>query len=126
MKNCRVLIADDHRDSANSLAMLLRMWGHDVSVAYDGDEAVRLCGEFKPHLAVLDVTMPRKNGYEVAEYIRVIGGCVTVMMSGHGSDDYRMKAKEVGVEHFLLKPADAKYLERLIQGICENQKVKSA
>src|SRR4029077_19643021 len=66
----RVLIADDNRDAAESLAMLLRMDGHEVTVAYDGPQALALLAQAQPEVALLDIGMPGLNGYEVAQRIR--------------------------------------------------------
>jgi len=66
----RVLIADDNHDSADSLAMLLRMEGHDVRVAHDDPQALAAVASFKPEVALLDIGMPGLNGYEVAQKIR--------------------------------------------------------
>ena len=66
----RILIADDNRDAAASLATLLSLDGHDTRVANDGEEALREAEAFRPHIALLDIGMPRINGYEVARRIR--------------------------------------------------------
>src|SRR5262249_18462475 len=66
----RVLIADDNRDAAESLAMLLRMDGHEVSIAYDGPQALAMLAQAQPQVALLDIGMPGLNGYEVARRIR--------------------------------------------------------
>src|SRR5205823_3547768 len=66
----RVLVVDDNRDSADSLRMLLRHLGHEVRVAYDGEEAVQLAAAFRPLVLLLDIGLPGMNGYEVARHAR--------------------------------------------------------
>jgi CheY-like chemotaxis protein len=66
----RVLIGDDNQDAADTLATVLRLWGHDVQVAYDGPSAVVVASCFKPHVALLDIQMPKMNGGEVALRLR--------------------------------------------------------
>jgi hypothetical protein len=66
----RILIADDNRDAADSLAFVLRRVGHEVRTAYDGEEALDMASSFRPELALLDIGMPRLNGYDTAQRIR--------------------------------------------------------
>ena len=66
----RILIADDDRDETESLAILLRLKNHTVATAYDGVEALRIAAEFKPQVALLDLSMPELDGYDVAVQLR--------------------------------------------------------
>jgi CheY-like chemotaxis protein len=66
----RVLIVDDNDDGAESLALVVRSWGHDVAVAKDATEALALAAEFSPETALLDIGLPGMNGYELARHLR--------------------------------------------------------
>jgi PleD family two-component response regulator len=70
LSGCRVLVVDDNRDSADSMGMLLRLKGNDVRTAHDGLEAVEAAGTFRPELVLLDIGLPKLNGYDVARRIR--------------------------------------------------------
>lgn len=105
----RIVIADDNRDAAESLAMLLQMDGHQVSVAHDGTEALGIVTAVRPHAAVLDIGMPGMNGYEVAQRIRTglqSGPIVLVALTGWGQAQDLERAKAAGFDHHLVKPAE--------------------
>ena len=72
--NKRILLADDNRDAAESLAIILRLEGHEVDLAHDGAAALQLFAEKRPDVALLDIGMPKTNGYEVARQIRARPG----------------------------------------------------
>lgn len=111
----RVLVADDNRDSAISLAMLLSMEGHDVKTAHDGAEAVAAFDAFQPDLVLLDIGMPKLNGYQVAKHIRsTAGDSVTlVAITGWGQESDKYRAIEAGFNHHFTKPLDPKLLHAL-------------
>ena len=71
----QVLVVDDNRDAANTMALLLRKWGHEVNMAYDGHEAVTAAETHKPDLILLDIGLPGRDGYEVARLIRAARTC---------------------------------------------------
>jgi PAS domain S-box-containing protein len=105
----RIVIADDNRDAAESLAMLLQMDGHQVSVAHNGTEALGIVTAVRPHVAVLDIGMPGMNGYEVAQRIRTglqSGPIVLVALTGWGQAQDLERAKAAGFDHHLVKPAE--------------------
>jgi PAS domain S-box-containing protein len=111
----RVLIADDNRDAADSLAMLLRMDGHDVAVVHDGRQAVATIDSFRPEIAVLDIGMPELNGYEVARQVRQgpLGTLITLIaVTGWGQASDKARAAAAGFNHHLTKPIEP---EALIQ-----------
>jgi len=115
--NCRVLIADDNRDAADSLAELLRLVGGEVAVAYDGAEAVEIARVFHPDVALLDIGMPKLDGYEVARCIRREGGARRVKLvavTGWGQADDRRRAREAGFDEHLVKPAELGALRALL------------
>lgn len=113
---CRVLIAEDIPDAAEMLCLLLEQLGHDVRVAADGVRAVAMAKEFDPAVALLDVGMPRMDGYEAAREIRAaLGSRVTlVALTGWGQHEDQQRARAAGFDHHLTKPADPEMLERLI------------
>jgi CheY-like chemotaxis protein len=116
----RIVIADDNRDAAESLAMLLRMDGHEVSVAHDGAEALGVVAAVRPHMAVLDIGMPGMNGYEVAQSIRTgpqSGPIVLVALTGWGQAQDLERAKAAGFDHHLVKPAEPGAVRSLLTTI---------
>jgi DNA-binding response OmpR family regulator len=121
-------VADDNRDAAESLAALLRMVGHDVRIAYDGVEAVGLADEYHPDTIVLDIGMPKMNGYEVAQKMRAKTwgkDAMIIALSGWGQEDDKRRSHEVGIDHHLVKPLEpASLLELLAKQ--DNKGVKSA
>nr|WP_231379679.1 response regulator [Polaromonas sp. CG_9.11] len=108
-----VLIADDNRDSAETLAELLRLEGHTVVTVPDGLQAVALAIELKPAVMVLDIRMPGLNGYEVAQRIRLQPEGdfpLLVAATGWGQDEDRLKAHQAGFDLHLTKPFDPQKL----------------
>jgi CheY-like chemotaxis protein len=112
----RVVVADDNRDAADSLERILRLFGHDVRVAYDGAAAVALAEDFRPRVAVLDITMPGTNGYDVARKLRArhSEGITLVALTGWGQESDRKRALEAGFDYHLTKPVDPGKLNDLL------------
>jgi len=108
----RILVADDNMDAAESMALVLRMMGNEVHAVHDGDAAVDEAGKFRPEVVLLDIGMPRLNGYDAARIIRSHAwgrGMLLVALTGWGQDDDRKRASEAGFDlHFTkpLEPAD--------------------
>jgi PAS domain S-box-containing protein len=116
----RILVADDNRDAADSLALLLRLAGHEVHAVHDGQEALEAVGWFRPDVALLDIGMPKLNGYEVARRIRGHAAgqqMVLVAITGWGQEEDKRRAAEAGFDHHLTKPVDPAALERLLSGL---------
>jgi CheY-like chemotaxis protein len=114
----RVLIADDNRDAADTLAMLLRMDGHDVSVVYDGRQAVATIDSFRPEIALLDVGMPELDGYEVAGRVRQgpLGTSITLIaVTGWGQASDKARAAAAGFNHHLTKPIELESLAKMLR-----------
>jgi two-component system CheB/CheR fusion protein len=117
---CRILIVDDNRDSAESLAMILRIQGNEVASAYDGLEAVARAEDFGPDVILLDIGLPKLNGYEAARRIRDQEwgkDLVLIAVTGWGQEEDRRCAKESGFNHHLVKPVDPAALEGILAGI---------
>jgi CheY-like chemotaxis protein len=115
----RILIADDNKDAAESLAMLLELSGHEVRVAHLGRAAVSLAQTFRPDAAVLDIGMPDLSGYEVARQLRQEPWATSIhliALTGWGQDADRRQALEAGFDHHLVKPVDSNQLAALITG----------
>jgi len=120
----RILVADDNRDAADSLAAVLRISGNDVRVAGDGEEAVAQALEFRPHIAFLDIGMPRLNGYEAARKIRDTRWgqrMVLVGLTGWGGEDVRRRAFESGLDHHVTKPAQLEVLQELLRKVPDDE-----
>jgi len=113
----RVLVVDDNHDAADTLGAMLRLMGHEVRVCYDGEEALRAAPQFRPHAMVLDIGMPRMNGYDVAARVRRADwgrGVMLVALTGWGQHRDKALAAETGFDHHLTKPADAAALAALL------------
>jgi CheY-like chemotaxis protein len=114
-----VLVVDDNHDSAQTLAMVLDVMGHETCVANDGLEAVRIAGTFRPDIVLLDIGMPRLNGYEACRQIRAQPWATDVTMvavTGWGHDDDRRRSRQAGFDLHLVKPLDPLEVERVIRG----------
>jgi PAS domain S-box-containing protein len=116
----RVLIVDDNRDAADSLAMLLRVDGHTVEVAHDGQIALDRAGSFEPDVALLDIGLPILDGYEVAQRMGQMdqtAHTVLVAITGYGQDSDRRFSEEAGFAYHLVKPVNHKRLRQVLSWI---------
>ena len=115
----RVLVVDDNRDAADSMAMMLEATGHTVAPVYDGREALRVFNEFGPDVAILDIGLPHVSGYELAAQFRQVGRpCVLIAISGWGTERDKEQARTWGFDAHLTKPADPYAVMRLIEELC--------
>ncbi len=115
----RILVVDDNRDAAESLAMLLRLHGHSVEIAHDGEEALARAAQSQPETVLLDIGMPRLNGYEVAQRMRMEpwGRAATlVAVTGWGQAEHKARAQAAGFDHHLTKPVDPDQVLSLLPG----------
>jgi len=120
-----ILIADDNQDALESLALMLRMEGHDVVCASDGEEALALAGLRRPEIVVLDVGMPKLDGCEVARRIRAESwgrGAILVALTGWGQDVDRRRSREAGFDGHLVKPVDLDELMKLLDDVALDRK----
>ena len=116
----RILVVDDNRDAAESLAKLLTIAGHETHTVFDGQEALSAVDTFKPDVILLDIGLPKLSGYDVARRIRAqaSGDCITlVALTGWGQDEDRQKSKESGIDFHLVKPVDPLALLTLLAEI---------
>jgi CheY-like chemotaxis protein len=115
-----VLIADDNVDAARSLGMILEMGGHDVRTASNGGEALELLQGFRPQVALIDLSMPVVDGFELCRRIRQEpwGSELTlVALTGWGQPVHRAAAQEAGFDRHLVKPVDPGQLLQLVANI---------
>ena len=113
----RILIVDDNRDAAASLAMLLQLSGAQTETAYDGLAAIEAAARFGPDVILLDIGLPGLDGYEVAQRIRAEpwGGTVMLIaLTGWGQAEDRERSKSAGFDVHLVKPVDHLALVKLI------------
>jgi two-component system CheB/CheR fusion protein len=113
----RVLVVDDNVDAAESLAMVLRVGGHEVCTAHDGLAALNAAEQFQPEVVLLDIGLPKVDGYEVARRLRERAGSEQVLLvavTGYGQEEDRRRAEEAGFDAHLVKPADPFALHRLL------------
>ncbi|HTM56835.1 MAG TPA: ATP-binding protein [Candidatus Udaeobacter sp.] len=115
----RILVVDDNRDAADSLGLLLRIMGNEVQMAHDGLEAVGAAAAFRPDVVLLDIGLPKLNGYEVARRIREQEGGekrILIAVTGWGQDDDRQRSRDSGFDHHMTKPVELAALTRLLRG----------
>jgi CheY-like chemotaxis protein len=114
----RLLVVDDNKDAANGLAMMLRMLGNEVVTAYDGLEALDVAARFRPDAVLLDLGMPRLNGYDTARRMREASWgaeLVLVALTGWGQEEDKERSREAGFDHHLTKPAEPAALQAILE-----------
>ena len=116
----RILVVDDNRDAADSLAMLLRTSGNDIRTAYDGAEAVQVANDFEPEVVLLDIGLPNMDGHEVAQRIRqepwARRTCL-IAVTGWSDEADRARSRAAGFDHHLVKPLDTSHLAQLLGSV---------
>jgi PAS domain S-box-containing protein len=116
----RILVADDNVDSAASLAMLLTIMGNEVRTAHNGLEAVEVAAAFRPDAILMDIGMPKLNGYEACRHIREQPWGkqpLLIAVTGWGQEEDRQRSREAGFDHHMVKPIDPVALERVLAGL---------
>jgi len=116
----RILVVDDNRDSASTLAILLRLMGNVTQTANDGLEAVEAASDFRPDVVLLDIGLPKLDGYEACRRIRQQPGgdeIVVVAVTGWGQDEDRLRSSEAGFDHHLVKPVDQGTLAEILASV---------
>jgi two-component system, chemotaxis family, CheB/CheR fusion protein len=114
----RILVVDDCEDTVETLCILLRLWGHEVRAAHDGSEALAMAGAYKPDVILLDILLPRQNGYQVARQLRQlpeISGALLVAVTGYAQSEDFAKSREAGFDRQLVKPVQLDELQRLLE-----------
>jgi CheY-like chemotaxis protein len=113
----RVLVVDDNEDGADTVGLLVKLWGAKVWVAYDGVSGHTLARTFRPDVVLLDIAMPGVDGYQLARQLRQDPGLkqvILVAVTGYADPAHRRRALAGGFDHYLAKPAEFKDLERLL------------
>jgi two-component system CheB/CheR fusion protein len=116
-KPLRILVVDDRPDSANSLALLLQVAGHNVEVAYSGEECLGKATESRFDAVLLDIGMPRLDGFRVAKQLREQSACkdsFVMAVTGYADDDHRLLSEDAGFDDYLVKPLDPAQLLKLL------------
>jgi signal transduction histidine kinase len=118
-KGLRILVADDNADAAETMSALLEEMGHVVRHVGDGEAAVQVCGEFDPQLVLLDIGMPKVNGYDACRRIRAASGKrrVIVAVTGWGQPQDHRRSQEAGFDRHLVKPIDIDALTEVIDSV---------
>jgi two-component system OmpR family response regulator len=122
----RVLIVDDNRDAADTLAVLARVWGYDVRAAYDGEAGWEAARAFRPHCLLSDIGLPRLDGFALARRLRKqpeLRDTKLVAITAYAAPVYDEMAKEAGFDYFFAKPADLEVLGRLLKMLQEAVKL---
>jgi len=119
----RILVVDDNHDSALSLAMMLSIMGHETRTAHDGESAVATAESFLPEVVLLDIGLPKLNGYEVAQRIREQSwgaSMFLIAVTGWGQEEDRQRSSEVGLNVHMVKPVEPAALEKLLAELPQN------
>jgi CheY-like chemotaxis protein len=112
-----VLVVDDNADAADSLVVLLGLYGYDAEAAHDGRAALRAAAERPPDAVLCDLAMPLMSGYEVAARLRAAGPAklLLVAITAYADDQAQRRARVVGFDYFAVKPADPEVLLQLLR-----------
>jgi CheY-like chemotaxis protein len=116
----RILIVDDYKAAADMLAMVVKILGYEVRTAMDGQSGVDTASTFSPDIIIMDIGMPRMNGYEAATHIRQQDwgqNMVLIALTGWDSPEDRQKIQNAGFNHHLVKPAEPQHLKTLLAQI---------
>jgi len=114
----RVLIVDDNRDAANTLAALAKLWGYEAQTAYDGRTGLEKARAFRPDCLVLDIGLPGIDGYTLAHRVRqhpTLHGAKLIALSAFSSEEHHQRIREAGFDYHLVKPADPAQLEGILK-----------
>ena len=115
----RVLVVDDNRDAADSLSLLVNLWGNDARTAYGGPAALEMSLVQQPDVVLLDLSMPKMDGCQVARRLRqqtAFADTLLIAVTGWTDQAHRRLCDEAGFDHYLIKPIDLARLEILLLG----------
>lgn len=116
----RVLVVEDNSDAAEVLRIMVASWGHEVAVSHNGEEALRRAEELQPDVLLLDISLPRVHGHEIARQVRSRPwgeGATMIAISAWALDQDRQQSRRAGIDHHFSKPVDARKLYRTLQRI---------
>ena len=120
----KVLVVDDNKAAATMLSMVVRMLGNDVRKAHDGKEGIEVAEEFMPDVILMDIGMPKMNGYDAARHIRRqpwSNGMMLVALTGWGQEEDKIKTKDAGFDHHLVKPAEPAAIQNLLNNFTKER-----
>lgn len=124
----KIIIVDDNIDTADSLAILVEMMGHEVKTAYDGPEALALAAEYNPHIILMDIGLPTLSGYEVAIELRkqaMFKDTTLVAITGYGQESDRLLAADAGFNHHMIKPVNFDKVQEILDDVHKEQEVRN-
>jgi len=113
----RVLVVDDEHDTTDSLVRLVSRWGHAARLAYDGAAGLKVAAAQHPDVVLLDIAMPRMDGFEVARQLRLDAprnACYIIAVTGRGDDECRRKCQEADIDLMLIKPVESSLMEAIL------------
>jgi CheY-like chemotaxis protein len=116
----RILVVEDNRDSAESLRMLLELYGYEVTVAYTGPDGVKAAEEWKPNVVLCDIGLPGLDGYGVARQLRrnpATAKTPMIAVTGYGADEDRYRSREAGFDQHMVKPVDPEDLHQALSAL---------
>jgi CheY-like chemotaxis protein len=128
-KSFRILVVDDNHDSALSQAMMLSIMGHETRTAHDGESAVVCAESFLPEVVLLDIGLPKLNGYEVAQRIREQpwgASMFLIAVTGWGQEEDRQRSTEVGLNVHMVKPVEPAALEKILADLAQGEPIQGA
>ena len=120
MSELRVLVVDDNADNADSLAAMIRQWGHLARAVYTGSFSLKIAVDFLPQMFLLDLAMPHMDGCNLARQLRQrpeFARARIVAMSGYGDDAHQKLAADAGFDAFLVKPVEPDALQALVNAL---------
>lgn len=120
MRRRRILLIDDNVHAAETLALIMGLWGYDVRVAHDGPSGLELAEDFRPQVVVLDIELPSMDGFEVATRLRdepALDGLVVISLTGHDLGSLSPPRFTGHFNHQLRKPVELKTLERILAAV---------
>jgi two-component system CheB/CheR fusion protein len=116
-RKLKVLIVEDNQDAAESLALVLDLWGHDSRVVFDGAAALEVAEQYVPDVIISDLGLPGMDGYQLAGHLREhprFGRAVLIALSGYGQEEDKRRALDAGFDHHFVKPPDLAELAELL------------
>ncbi|MDB6087731.1 MAG: two-component hybrid sensor and regulator [Gammaproteobacteria bacterium] len=120
LRRRRLMVIDDNKDAAESMSMLLELWGHEVLCAYDGRTALTAAAKYHPDAVFLDIGLPEMDGYEIAERLREqpeSARAILIAITGYSQDEDRRRSRDAGIDHHLVKPVAPEALHNLLDSL---------